>query len=337
MEETKASLQEEQKKKFLISKNAIIFIVALALLIAVGITYKSKTKNVLSQDAVKTKVENFVRDNLIQPGAEFSITKIEKQGSLYKMTLSVGGQGQAQEIEAYATNDGKLFFPQAIDMDEKKDEANSQKTQAATEASVKNAVPEVELFVMSQCPYGVQAEKGILPAIQKLGSKVNFKLKFVDYILHGQKEFDENLNQYCIQKEEPGKLSNYLSCYNISGDSAKCSNQAKINKTKITSCVNATDKSLGLTEKFKSNSQNPPFGVDADLNEKYGVQGSPTLVVNGTVINSGRDSASYLKAICSGFENQPAECSAALSSTAPAAGFGDGTAVAGAGTASCGN
>ncbi len=333
MEEIKSSSQEEPKKNFLISKNAIIFIVTIALLVAVGITYKSKTKNVLSQDAIKTKVENFVKDNLIQPGAEFSIAKIEKQGSLYKMTLLVG----KQEIETYATNDGKIFFPQAINMDEKKEEAASQASQAAAEASVKNAVPEVELFVMSQCPYGVQAEKGILPAIQKLGSKVNFKLKFVDYILHGQKEFDENLNQYCIQKEEPGKLSNYLNCYNISGDSAKCFTQAKITKTKITSCVSATDKSLGLTEKFKSNSQNPPFGVDAELNKKYGVQGSPTLVVNGTVIGSGRDSASYLKAICSGFENQPAECSAALSSTAPAAGFGEGTAVAGSSSASCGN
>lgn len=337
MEEVKSSSQEESKKKLPISRNAIIFIVAIALLIAVGITYKNKTKNVLGQDEVKTKVENFVKENLIQPGTDLSITKIEKQGSLYKMILSVGGQGQAQEIEAYATNDGKIFFPQAINMDELKKESSSQNTQSSAEAAEKKAVPEVDLFVMSQCPYGVQAEKGILPAIQKLGSKVNFKLKFVDYILHGQKEFDENLNQYCIQKEEPGKLANYLNCYNISGDSAKCFAQAKITKTKITSCVSTTDKSLGLTEKFKSNSQNPPFGVDAELNEKYGVQGSPTLVVNGTVINSGRDSASYLKAICSGFETQPAECSAALSSTAPSAGFGDGTAVAGAGTASCGN
>ena len=333
-EETKPSSKEEPKKKSLVSKSNIIFVVALILLIAAGFAYKSKTKNVLSQDAVKTKVENYIKDNLIQPGTDFQITKVEKEGSLYQLTLSVG----KQEITAYVTNDGKNFFPQTIDLDKKIDApADSQASKAATEASVKKAIPEVELFVMSYCPYGVQIEKGILPVIQKLGVKINFKLNFVDYTLHGKKEFDENLTQYCIEKQQPAKLVSYLDCFTKSSDSAKCIVSTGIIKAQIDACVKKTDSDNQLSQNFKSDPGSSPFGLAAADNKKYGVQGSPTLVINGTTIGSGRDSASLLKAVCSGFDKQPAECSVALSATAPSAGFGEGTAAAGSSSASCGN
>jgi hypothetical protein len=331
LEEKKASLKEKITKN---KKNVIAGIIILALILAgAGYSYNKK-KQASKQEAAKEKVLSFIKDNLVQPGTDVQITKFEQDKSLYKLTLSVN----KQEIIAYLTKDGSTFFPQAIDLNKKEDPAASQNAQpkAAAEAATKAAVPEVDLFVMSQCPYGVQAEKGILPVIQKLGSKVNFKLKFVSYTLHGKKEFDENLNQYCIEKTQPASLVNYLNCYTVSGDSAACAITAKINKATVASCVSSTDSSLKLTEAFNSGGQTPPFAVDKAENDKYGVQGSPTLVVNGTVLDSGRDSASLMKAICSGFSTQPAECNATLSSTAPAAGFGSGTASGSASSASCG-
>ena len=175
---------------------------------------------------------------------------------------------------------------------------------------------------------GVQAEKGILPVVQKLGSKINFKVKFVSYTLHGKKEFDENLNQYCIQKEEPSKFNDYLACFAKEGDPAKCASSTKINAVKTASCISATDKQFKLTENFSASGQSSPFNIDKELNDKYGVKGSPTLVVNGQVLEAGRDSASLLKTICSGFSNQPAECNSAMSSDTPTPGFGAGTAGA---------
>ena len=341
--ETEETSKEEHSEKCSCGKCSenlknnknIILAVILLILIGIGVLlfYYQKNKNVLSQDAVKTKVESYVRDNLIQPGTDFKVAKVEKEGSLYKLTLSVG----KQEVVAYATEDGKQFFPQAVSLDEQQNDSKAAKTPAATEAAEKKVVPDVELFVMSQCPYGIQIEKGILPVIQKLGSKINFKLEFVDYLLHGKKEFDENLNEYCIQKEEPAKFVSYLSCY-VGGlsDSAKCITQTGISKSKISACVSSTDSSLGLSQKFNSGGQTPPFEVNKDLNDKYGVDGSPALVINGTTISSGRDSASLLKAICSGFDNKPEECNANLSSATPAPGFGNGTA-SGSTSASCGN
>jgi len=39
--------------------------------------------------------------------------------------------------------------------------------------------PQIELFVMSQCPYAVEAEKAIIPVIKELKGKVDFHLYFI--------------------------------------------------------------------------------------------------------------------------------------------------------------
>ncbi len=322
---------QNAKGGFFKSRAKIIYVIALIILILAGMGYKYSQKSQASkQEAMKQKTVDFIKNNLVQPGTDVQVTKMEKEGSVYKLTLSVN----KQEIPVYVSEDGSKFFPQAFEMDKKEENVAPQQQKVEAEASVKSDKPTVELFVMSQCPYGVQAEKGIIPAIQKLGSKIDFKLKFVDYILHGKKEFDENLFQYCIQKEQPSKLIDYLNCYAKSGDSGSCVVSAKIDKSKTNSCVSTTDKNLKLTDAFNSGGQTPPFAVDKDENEKYGVQGSPTLVINGNAVSAGRDSASMLKAICTGFKNQPEECKANLSSTAPAAGFGEGNA-ANQGSGSC--
>ena len=146
--------------------------------------------------------------------------------------------------------------------------------------------------------------------------------------MHGDKEAAENMRQYCIIKNAPTKLLSYLKCFlkTTAGDAVdadKCMTDQGINKATIDSCVTTNN------EKFAIKAGSTDFPVFKDDNTKYGVQGSPTLVINGVTSNSGRDSASLLKAICGSFNTPPAECTTAkLSATAPSAGFGDGTAAA---------
>jgi protein-disulfide isomerase len=212
--------------------------------------------------------------------------------------------------------------------------------QTATANITKNDKPKVELFVMSYCPYGTQIEKGIIPAVQALGNKIDFNLKFVDYAMHGQQELNENLKEYCIDKNQKDKLLPYLTCFLKSSDSAACLKSAGVNQSKLDSCVKSADKEFKVTEQFTSkenwNGSYPPFDVHKADNTKYGVQGSPTLVINGTSAESARDSASLLKTICSAFNNQPDVCSTAkLSSASPSAGFGEGTEASSGSTAGC--
>jgi hypothetical protein len=316
-------------------------IMAVMMMIALsGCVDKNKQK-VLGIEEAKAKVLEYVNTNVMQQGQTATIKEAVDEGALYKMTLVMGPN---QEIPAYVTKDGKNLFPQAIDLDEKKDAAgDAAKKQAATIADIpKNDKPVVELFVMSHCPYGTQIEKGILPVLETLGDKIDFELKFCDYVMHGEKEVDEQVNQYCIQKNEPEKLTDYLRCFLSESDNGPaCLKSEKINSSKLKTCVAATDKEFKVKELFADkdtwkSGRYSQFNVHAEDNKKYGIGGSPNIVINGEKISSARDAAGLLKTICAGFENEPEECSSVLSAASPSPGFGFGTAAAGATNAGCG-
>ncbi len=189
------------------------------------------------------------------------------------------------------------------------------------------AKPTVELFVMAYCPYGTQIEKGILPTIKALGNTVDFAVKFCDYSMHGEKEVDEEMTQYCIETQQSDKYQAYLGCFLQAGNSTDCLKSTGIDTTKLATCVSQTDSQYKVTASFNDKStwiggNYPPFAVYESDNKKYNVQGSPTLVINGVTTSASRDSKSLLDAICKGFTTKPAACSQKLSTAAPAPGFG---------------
>ena len=296
-----------------------------------------KSKNELTTEEAKTKAADFIDNNLVQPGSNVTIKDIAEEDGLYKMTVVTAA---GQEVTSYLSKDGKRFYPQVIDIAQVEAQAASSTAPKESETVDATNVPKqdkakVELFVMSHCPYGTQIEKGIVPVIEALGDKMDFELKFCNYAMHGEKELKEELNQYCIQKNEPKKLVAYLKCFLEAGDGASCLTKAGINESKLESCVSATDKEYKVMANFNDKStwvggNYPGFDVYKADNEKYGVGGSPTLVINGKQVSSGRDANSLLTAICAGFNTQPEECKKALSSESPAAGFGTAAATGGA-------
>ncbi|MBI2124670.1 thioredoxin domain-containing protein, partial [Candidatus Pacearchaeota archaeon] len=192
-------------------------------------------------------------------------------------------------------------------------------SQASSSQAIKSAKPKVELFVMTYCPYGTQAEKGLIPALNLLGDKIDAKIRFVHYFMHGDKEEQETYTQLCIREEQSGKYLSYLECFLEDGNSARCLAEAGIDKTKLNSCTESKAKGY--------------YASDSALSNSYGVQGSPTLIINGQEASSGRSSSALLSAICSAFSNEPEECSEQVSSEDPAPGFG----YVGAGSHSGGN
>ncbi len=224
---------------------------------------------------------------------------------------------------------GAIFASQQKADDTDTKTGTNANTEVVTDAP-KSDKPVVELFVMSHCPYGTMAEKGIIPAVKALGDKIDFKIRFVYYAMHGEKEVYEQLNQYCIQKDQPEKYISYLEAFLADSDSANAMTVAGIDQTSLNECAAAVDAEFGITASFEDKSSYlsgsyPLFNTDKTLNAQYGVQGSPTLVINGAQVSSGRDSASYLAAICSAFNTTPEECTLELSSVSPSAGFGYGT------------
>lgn len=320
-------------------------IILVIILVIIGFfSFKKPTIVDLTPDQAKVQAETFINKFLMQNGNKATVKDITTEYGLYKLKIDI----VSSAVDSYLTKDGKLFFPQALNIDQVSGNSSSTPSNttaaAAPVASVTNKSdkPRIELFVMSYCPYGTQIEKGILPALSTLGDKIDFQLKFVNYAMHGQKELAENLTQYCIQKNEPQKLEKYLSCFLQADDSAGCLSSVDINKTQLNSCVNATDQQYKVTANATNNvnyqGSYPSFPINQADNQKYSVAGSPTLIINGQQIDSNRDSSSLLKTICNAFSgSQPKECQTVLSSASPAPGFGAGTqAAGGAAAAGCG-
>ena len=307
-------------------KKLILLSLLLALLVS-GCSLKIPTgktaKKILSPDEASATAEKFINENLLPAGTKATIKNVTDEGDVYNINLDVAGQ----DYTSYMSKDGSKFFQSGINMatfaQEKNAAASATDNEAATPAAEipKSDKPKVELFVMTECPYGLQAEKGILPAFQALGNKIDAKIRFVHYFMHGDKEEQETYNQVCIRDEQAAKFNSYLNCYVIEGDSAKCQTAAGIDKAKLKSCVAARAKDI--------------YKADSALSQQYGVGGSPTLVINGVQSSAGRDAASYLAGVCAAFNNAPAECSKQLSSASPASGFGAGAAANSGAAAGC--
>ncbi len=350
---TTACCGDEHKKG-----NGSIFVWLIIIIAVIGaiIFFQQKQGNNGSEakpvsDKVSKEVSKAAMDliegQLVAPGTKVDIKEVAEESGLYKIKLSVADQ----EITSYMTKDKKKFIPQLIDVKElenAKDEKNKKnKTAPLTEVQAKSDKPNVELFVMSYCPYGTQMEKGYLPVIKTLGNSIDSKIKFVDYSMHGEKEINENLRQYCIEKNEPNKYADYLTCFLASKsgseqESKACMKKFGVNANSVKQCMDTTDKKYDITKLAKDKStyvsgQFPQFNIHKEDNEKYGVEGSPTLVINGELIQTGRDSESILKAICSAFNEQPEACKKELSTTSPSPGFGTGADKTGASdSAGCG-
>lgn len=279
----------------------------------------------LTSQQVANKVIDYVNNNLVQSGTKASFVSAEDIGSLYKITTSY----QDQQISLYATKDGKFLILQQgmvnMSIEIPKQTEEEQQTQGET---TKKDKPTAELFVMSFCPYGVQAENLMKPVVDLLGTKADIKVRFIanaqgdnmDSVqsLHGATEAQEDLRQVCIMKYYDQKTYwDYLmsinnDCYgkiNTKDAAAldtcwkSAATKAGIDITKIETCYKGPE-GLNLLK------------IDDQLAGQYQVSGSPTLLINGVKYGGSRTSEAFKGAICSSFTTSPGECSQTLSSSA---------------------
>lgn len=149
--------------------------------------------------------------------------------------------------------------------------------------------PRVELFVMSYCSYGVDAEKELLPFFAKHIDEIDFKLRFIvskkdqsadgtdaepEFTsLHGETELIENLRQMVIAELYPDQLFDYLLCRadHLKEAWTLCAQKVGLDVTKIASTVDSPQ-------------ARRRFLQEVERKEELGIRGSPTLVIDGRVI-----------------------------------------------------
>ena len=266
----------------------------------------------LSSDDLGKKVLTFINTSLLSGQATASLSSIVKEDGLYKMTIKISDQ----ESIVYASLDGKILFPSYIPIGE------SSSTAATPTEIPKTDKSNAELFVMSFCPYGNEAEDLIKPVIDLLGNKINLTLHYIitktnsTYSsLHGDQELNQDVRELCVAKYQKDKFWAFVEAIN-----KNCTAQ------NADSCWEKTAGDLGInTQKIKdcqSSEGNSLLDAEIQLTNQYQVTGSPQLFVNGVEDKGDRTSDGYKTGICSGFTTEPSECQTKLSTSGGSASGG---------------
>jgi len=310
----KSNLTDTCRKNPWIVSTLILGVLSLILLAgSFGIT-----GNTISEKDIGQQLLEFYESTGAQ-GLE--LQSVETVSGVYQVTFKYNGQ----DVPIFATKDGK-FAGSLSPLSAPKDEP----TKPTPTEVPKSDKPTAELFVMTHCPFGTQAEKGFLPMMREMDNLADLKIRFVHYFMHTNDQEDvETPRQVCIREEQPEKFYDYLECF-LGGtagtpeEASACEAQTGIDSTALADCIDS-----GRGDEY--------YETDSEASEGYGVQGSPTLIINGAQSNAGRDAASYLAGVCSAFNNAPAECASLnLPSDSPAPGFGwDGSGAAGGSAAQC--
>jgi predicted DsbA family dithiol-disulfide isomerase len=216
---------------------------------------------------------------------------------------------------------GADFDPAAEICDNGKDDTGNGRVDCADE-TCKDAMacrPEkknqLEVFVMSQCPYGVLGLDAVKEVLEAFEGEIDFGVHFIGaerdgklVSMHGQPEVDENIREICAMKHYPknNKFMDYIWCRNrniSSTDWQQCTGDNGIDTAVIEKCFSGEQGKKLLTEDIK---------IAQDLQ----IGGSPTWLVN----NRHSFNAITAGAIQSNFcTHNPGlkGCSATLSSTPP--------------------
>jgi len=185
--------------------------------------------------------------------------------------------------------------------------------------------PVVNLYVMSFCPYGTQAETIMQPVNDLLGSKADIRIRYISTVtgttidsvnsLHGITEVQEDAFQACLGKSSPATYWQYLHQFN-----EQCYPVWK-NSSALDACRRNVTATLQIDQAAIETCSTGAEGVallksDETASLTEGASASPTLVINGQVFKGARNPEAYKTAICNSFDSVPEECKTVLPASA---------------------
>jgi len=267
---------------------------------------------------------SYVNKNLVSAGMEATLVSINETRGIYLVTVAY----QGRRIPLYTTRDCTLLFLEGRDMVASTGTLAGV-TPAPSATPVKTGRPAVELYVMSFCPYGKQAETAMKPVSDLLGSRADIRVMYITNVggtvvdsvesLHGAVEAQEDLRQVCIQKYSPDRFWSYVSGFNTACFSLLGNPQA------AAACSKNVTSSLGISQAGIDTCATGAEGITLLKSHeasamREGATASPTLLINGVRYSGARTPEAYKQAICGSFTISPPECQTVLSTQQVSAG-----------------
>ncbi len=293
----------------------------------------SQQQGLLSAEEAAKKAIDYINENFLRGNAKAELVSVSDENGLYRLQLKIGDR----EYTSYVTKNGKLLFPEAIDLmpPEPKEFPKTKK-------------PDVKLFVMSFCPFGNQAEEMLMSVVDLLKDKADIQLHYIiysnyasgypDYCLdkenkycsmHGIGELNQDVRELCVWKYQRDKFWDFVkeinknaTAKNVDEKWEKIAASLGINVDKIKECQQNEAISLLENEIAQTSKTYPVQDPKSYGQAETTISASPTLVINGIIYTGNRSSEDFKKAICSAFKKPPEECNVDLSTPSTQAGKG---------------
>jgi hypothetical protein len=188
------------------------------------------------------------------------------------------------------------------------------------ESMEKVGTPELEAFVVSYCPYGLQMQRVLTEVQEAIGNDVDIKVRYIGAVvdgeitsMHGAQEAEENHRQICIREEQGDKFWDYVSCFIKAGNSAECLEEADVDTTMLDECMSDPERGVKYAQE------------DFTRQGQYGVTGSPTLILNGLATSEytfgGRTAEAVKTLLCCSMSDEASGCDQQLYTAQATTGF----------------
>lgn len=181
--------------------------------------------------------------------------------------------------------------------------------------------PQIDFYVMSYCPYGNMAEEAIAPVYDELKDFAEFNPRYVIYSnyngggpdfcldngnlcsMHGIQELNQDIREMCVNKLfGTDEWFEFVMAMNT-----------ECNYQNADSCWEDVAAGLGLdTDAIAGCEKGDGVNLarkDKELNDMFGVSGSPTVFIEGYEYGGERSPQGFMAALCSAFDgNAPDAC-----------------------------
>ncbi len=339
-----------------LNKSTILISIAVSAIFITGVLISSKSNpNMLSflrfipgmsADVIAKKSVDYLNKSVLQKGQTATLISDSEESGIIKMKIKIAGK----TYDSYASKDGKLLFPEGFTLSTtatattqntqpsaqqpNQNQTATQQAPSNTTAVAKVAKTSLEDFVVSSCPFGTQSQRAIGEAVKNIPLLAkDVKVRYIGSVasdgktiiaMHGPEEAAENLRQICVREEQSVKFWSYVGCYikNATGktpggmslgDSPACQDSTGVDIAKLNSCVFDPSRGIAYAK------------VDFDRANKFGVQGSPTFVLNDQVISEtpfgGRSADGIKNIVCDSSLTPSAFCSTKLNTEQAATSF----------------
>ncbi len=169
--------------------------------------------------------------------------------------------------------------------------------------------PKLELFVMSQCPYGTQAVDAVAEVKKQLGSAFALDIQYIGdgsagnlKSMHGEAEVKGDLVQVCAIEHAPDQALDLMVCQNknarqVATNWKDCAGEVGIDADELASCMDGEEGQKLLAASFATA-------------KKRGADASPTIFLDGKPYEGGRKPRDMVRAICGATKkgSEPAAC-----------------------------